>query len=315
MIAGVSLSLGLGLGLLWATISSLGWAGLDGFRKHLAGQIEPIPLLVLINLGLLPAFAIWWASVGEGITLLAAYAPVAGLALALQIAANVLFLYAVKRSPLSLTIPFLSLTPAFAALVAWLVLGEEPSLLQDAGIALVVIGALSLGASEAEAESLDDPTEAEAGSPRAKKLIVFAREPGAWMMMGTAACWGITGVLDKQALAYASVPAHALVQLSGVVLAALLWLVIRKRLRELVAVERRQIGALILATLAGLVALGMQLLAIQYVLVGVVETLKRAIGLISAVIVGKLAFAEAVNRAKILAVIAMIAGVTLLMWG
>ena len=45
----------------------------------------------------------------------------------LNVAANLLFLHAVRVSPLSLTIPFLSFTPVFSALSASVLLGEWPS--------------------------------------------------------------------------------------------------------------------------------------------------------------------------------------------
>ena len=55
-----------------------------------------------------------------------------------------LFLEALRRSPISRTVPFLALGVAFAALAGYLVLGEVLAARQWAGIILVVIGALSL---------------------------------------------------------------------------------------------------------------------------------------------------------------------------
>lgn len=288
------------LGLSLALACGLAWAGLDVVRKQLGADIAPMPLLVLLNCGLLPVFALWWALAGGTITDLSAYAPPTAAALVLQIVANALFLAALRASPLSLTIPLLSLTPVFAALLGAVMLAEVPTLVQSSGIALVVLGALLLGSST------------EGG--RLQLLRAFVRERGAWMMMGVAACWGITSTFDKLALRYAAVPIHALVELVGVIGSALVVLLVRGRLREL-AGARSHLGRLGFATIIGAAALGLQLVSVQYILVSQLETIKRALGLISAVVLGKLVFDEAVTPSKIAAVVAMIVGVTLLMWG
>lgn len=286
------------IGLLLALTCALSWAGLDVFRKQLGGAIKPLPLLFLLNVGLLPVFAIWWLVMGGGITDLSAYAPPAGAALLLQVVANLLFLGAVRRSPLSLTIPFLALTPVFATGLAALILDEQPEPLQLVGVALVVGGALALG-------SADDSV------PRATPVV---REPGAYMMIGVAACWGLTMVLDKRALQFAAVPIHALIQLSGVVLAGLVYVLIAKPRREL-ARARTQLGRLALATLTGSAALGLQLIAVQHIHVGQLETIKRALGLLGAIVFGRLVFGEPITTRKLVAIVVMVAGVTLLMLG
>ena len=290
------------IGLLLAFACALAWAGLDVFRKQLGGAIKPLPLLFLLNVGLLPVFAVWWLATGGGITDPLAYAPPAGAALVLQVIANLLFLAAVRRSPLSLTIPFLALTPVFATGLAALILDERPEPLQLVGIALVVGGALALS-------SADDGDDA-----RPQLLRTFVREPGAWMMIGVAACWGLTTVLDKRALEFAAVPIHALIQLSGVILAGLVYLLVAKPRREL-ARARTQLGRLVLATLTGSAALGLQLIAVQHIYVGQLETIKRALGLLGAIVFGRLVFGEPITTMKIVAIVVMVAGVVLLMLG
>jgi drug/metabolite transporter (DMT)-like permease len=288
-------------GLALAFACALAWAGLDVFRKQLGGAIAPLPLLFLLNVGLLPVFAIWWLAMGGTITNFAAYAPPAGAALVLQIVANILFLAAVRASPLSLTIPFLTLTPVFATGLGALILNERPEPQQLVGIALVVGGALALSSADGD-------------DRRPKLLQAFVRERGAWMMIGVAACWGLTTVLDKRALEFAAVPIHALIQLSGVVLAGLVYLLLAKPRREL-ARARKQLGRLALATLTGSAALGLQLIAVQHILVGQLETIKRAVGLIGAIVFGRLVFGEPITTVKITAIVVMVAGVVLLMLG
>jgi drug/metabolite transporter (DMT)-like permease len=293
------------IGLALAFACALAWAGLDVVRKQLGQAIAPLPLLVLLNVGLLPVFAIWWLASGGTITGtiidLAAYAPPAGAALVLQIVANILFLAAVRASPLSLTVPFLALTPVFATMIGAVLLDERPAPVQLGGITLVVGGALALSS-------------ADGNDGRPHLLRAFAREPGAWMMIGVAACWGVTTALDKRALEHAAVPIHALIQVFGVVLAGLAYLLIAGRRRELLR-AREQLGRLGFATLLGAAALGLQLVAIQHILVSQLETLKRAIGLVGAIVLGKLVFGEPITRVKTAAIVLMVAGVVLLMLG
>lgn len=291
-------------GLTLAFVSAASWAGLDVVRKQLSASIKPLPLLILLNVALLPIFVIWWMIAGGEITDVHAYAIPGAAALVLQIAANVLFLAAVRASPLSLTIPFLALTPVVATLVGYAILGEQPGLLQLLGIAAVVVGALLLASFPGSCPDHPGP----------RLLRLFASERGAWMMSGVALCWGVSMVLDKQALRYAALPNHALVQLSGLVFTSFVYLLIRGRVREL-GIDRKQLGPLALATVAGALAFGLQLAAVQVVLVSQLEAIKRAVGLTSAIVLGRLVFNEPFTLVKIAAVVVMVAGVAMLMLG
>ena len=103
----------LSVGSLLTLTAALSWAALDALRKRLSADVAPAALLVLINVGLLPLFTGWLVLEGGQVDDLAAYAGPGAASTALQIVANFLFLAAVRVSPLSLTVPFLSLTPVF----------------------------------------------------------------------------------------------------------------------------------------------------------------------------------------------------------
>src|SRR3989337_4000616 len=62
----------------------------------------------------------------------------------LEIAAIILYVKAIKLSPLSLTIPFLAISPAFIILIAFILLGALPATSGLLGILLIVIGAYLL---------------------------------------------------------------------------------------------------------------------------------------------------------------------------
>ena len=66
------------------------------------------------------------------------------LAVPLDIIAVLLYMKAIKVSPLSLTLPFLSLTPIFLIGTSYIILGEKPGKFGFIGIILVVIGAYLL---------------------------------------------------------------------------------------------------------------------------------------------------------------------------
>ncbi len=276
-----------------AFVSAFCWSGLDALRKLLADRTGVIPQVVLISLGQTPLFAAWALLYGARVDL-PAYVLPAGCALLLNVLANVLFVRAVQCSPLSLTIPFLSLTPVFASLVAMPMLGEAPRPLQWLGIALVVLGALVL--------------KIERGRSLVGSLLA---ERGSLMMVGVALCWSVTGSLDKLALDHATVAVHALVQTGGVGLSLLLYLALRGRLGELR--QLREAGPLVflmVAFAAG--AMGLQLLAIKQIFVGLVETVKRAVGMVMSVALGRGIFGEPLTAKKWASISVMAFGTALL---
>jgi drug/metabolite transporter (DMT)-like permease len=276
------------------TLSSLGFAALDALRKVLAGRVEPVPMAALLTIGQMPLFAAW-ALLARETHVSAGYAVPGAATILLNVAANVLFLRAVQVSPLSLTIPFLSLTPVFSTLMASAVLGERPDGREAAGIALVVLGAFLVNLRR----------------DRTSPVAALARERGSVMMVGVALIWSLTAVLDKRALAFADVPMHAAIQCAGVAAVLVVFLAARGRLGELRGVRAVQ-GVYALALAAAAVGLGLQFVALRLTLVGLVEALKRAIGMFFAVAVGRLAFEEAVTAGKLGGVALMSVGVLLI---
>ncbi|MGB1699424.1 MAG: DMT family transporter [Nannocystaceae bacterium] len=289
-------------GIIFALCSSLSWAGLDIVRKQLATKIPTLALAALLSLGQAPAFGIWWAITGGEIGSVDYFLP-ASAGLALNIAANILFLMAMRASPFSVSIPFLSFTPVFSAILAIPLLDELPTGTQVAGIGAVVIGAIVItsdGARGDEGETI--------GLWRA-----FLHERGAVYMTLVALCWSATSVLDKLATSHASLPIHALVMNCGVGVLLALFLVATKRGGEFRG-ARQHPTALVIGMLVGGAAFAFQLLAIQGLLVGVVETIKRAVGLLVALIVGRMAFGETVTTPRIIGAVFMGLGTALIVW-
>jgi drug/metabolite transporter (DMT)-like permease len=277
--------------LLLVIVSSLAWSGFDVCRKVLADRVRPAPLAFLLAAGAIPLFALWTAVDGMP-RVQAGYLAPAAASVALNIAANLLFFSALRNSQLSVTIPLLSLTPVFTALLAIPLLGEVPTWRQWLGILLVVAGAFVLNLPEGGALS-----------PATR---------GAGLMVLVALFWSLTGPFDKMATAKASGPFHATVLCTGVAIGIAAVLAGQHRLRE-VGDVRAAGWIFVLAVLISIAALGLQLLAMMQVWVGFIETLKRGIGNLSALILGRTLFGEAVTPRKLLAVGLMIGGVALIL--
>lgn len=282
--------------LLLVVASSFAWSGLDLLRKILVERISPLAMLFYLTAGMSPLYAVWVAVDGS-FHLPREYWLPAAASVALNVVANLAFFESVRRSPLSLTIPLLSFTPVFATLLAVALVGERPTAWQVAGSLLVVVGALLLHLR---------------GSQGGLRGLVraFLSEPGAPLMLLTALLWSATISLDKLAMEAAGAPQHALVLTLALGSIALALLAVKGRLGDLRAASHRP-GVLAAALVVGAAALGLQLVALQAVAVGLLETLKRGLGNALAVLWGRLFFGEAVTPGKLAGVALMALGVAL----
>ena len=282
------------MGFALGLSAALCWAGLDVVRKALAGKASPTALALFLMLGVLPFLGVWAVADQTWVSDVR-YWPPALASMAMNALANVLFMRSVQLSPLSRTVPFLSLTPVISALAAIPLLGEVPGSMHWAGISLVVVGALVLNS------DLSDSW-----------WRSVSHEKGAPYMIAVAFLWACSTALDKLALGHASPASHAFLLSGGSATILLSWLLSRGKLGEL-----REVVLAPRALLAGLIgfavaALALQMLALQWLWVAVVETLKRAFGVFGSVVFGRLFFGEPITSRKVAAVVLMVAGTTLL---
>lgn len=113
-------------------------------------------------------------------------------AMPLEIFAMLLYVRAIRDSPLSETLPYMAFTPVFTVVTGWLLLGETVSRQGLLGILLVVAGAWGL--------NLD-----RAGRHPRTWLAPFAAivdRRGSRLMLMVAAIYSVTAVLGKGALGY-----------------------------------------------------------------------------------------------------------------
>jgi len=285
-------------GLILLVGSAVGYSALDLLRKKLVVRMRAAPLLFLLSLLMVPFFALWMELAQEVEVARGYWAPGLG-SVALNVVANLLFLEAVRLSPLSVTIPFLSLSPVFTALLGIPLLGEVPSVRQFAGIALVVVGAFRINL----------PGGAR-GSRQAMRA--FRGEAGSVMMAAVALLWSLAAPLDKIAMSHASPPFHGLVLNAGLAVALLALLTGQRRLREIVPPPGS--GALLAwSVVASVGALGLLLVAFTVVWVGLAEAVRRALGSVLSLALGHHVFGEQITVNKKLGVLLMMLGIALIL--
>jgi len=113
------------------------------------------------------------------------------IALPVEIITIVLYIKALKLSPLSLSLPFLSLTPIFLIFVSYFIVGEKVSFRGGAGILLITSGSYVLNIGEARNGIF-------------KPFHAIAKEKGSVFMICVALLYSLTASLGKMAIEHSS---------------------------------------------------------------------------------------------------------------
>tara|TARA_R110000868_G_scaffold101366_2_gene279158 strand:+ start:887 stop:1774 length:888 start_codon:yes stop_codon:yes gene_type:complete len=273
---------------------AVAFSGSDYFRKAVPATCSvPLVLFYMVS-GQVPILALWLWFIGDYSISVAYVLP--GLTAAVAgLAANLLFISAVRLSPLSLMVPLLGAIPAVTALFGGVILGEWPSGLQTVGIVLVTTGLITLYI------------------PSSGKFSVgtlwrnIRREPGAKPMIGVVLLWSLVPPLDKICVDLSSVGMHGLIQLLFIGGTAAMWLLFTGGPKAFVA-PRNAVSPLVGAALTAGLAYGFQLAAYQIALVAVVELFKRSIGMVGSLILGRAMFGEPLTLPKLAGVVIMAIG-------
>ncbi len=223
----------------------------------------------------------------------AAFWPALAVTLGVNLLAVTLYVKAIKLSPLSLTFPFLALTPLFLLLTGYVALREMPDSQGIVGIILIVIGAYVL--------NLEKFREGILGPARN-----IARERGSLLMIVVAALWSISAAADKVALLSSS-PFFFLA--AFYLLFPLLYLpVLRLKARARQRQLREEAPALLLFALLGALMILFQMTALKLTLASYVIAFKRA-GMFFSILLGILFFGERHVKARLGGAMLMLAGV------
>jgi drug/metabolite transporter (DMT)-like permease len=214
----------------------------------------------------------------------------------LEFLGMLLYLAAIRDSPLALTVPYLAFTPAFMVVTGYLLLGERVSATGLAGIALIVGGAYSLNAQHWRSGGWLAP------------LRAIARERGSRYMLGASAVYSLTAVMGKAAMQY--VPAVFFGPFYFLVLGLAAPLVLGlDRPARLKALWRRPRAHLLIGLLASAMVIT-HFLALAQVEAAYMIAVKRC-SLLFGIVFGALLFGEQRLRQHLLAGALMVAGVAL----
>ena len=279
-------------GILVCLGTALLWAIADVIRKKIAGAISAQKLAVWTLLIQLPLFGAWGFSAGIPSAVPSEYW-LFGIGAGILNGVTVLgMLLAFSLSPISLTIPLLSLTPLFSAIMGYVFSGEVFSNVQWIGLSIASLGATALGMGKEG----------------------WFHEKGAWIMIGVAVLFSIMFTFDRQGLQLVELPHHAFFE--TIIACLFITSVVFFRNKEDVLLPQQNLGLLFAAVLAMTGALALQLYAFQIgISVSIVEATKRTIGIISSLLMGYLLFSESISQRKLASAAVLGIGIVVLLQG
>ena len=279
--------------VLICIVSAFFWAAFDLTRKLTLEKISSINLLLIFTITQLIIFLIWLFFEDFSINLIPYLLP--GITLIIiGLFSALLFLKAIKQSDLSLTIPLLSLSPMFSSLFSFFFLNEQLSNIQYLGIFLIILGTLILYSKKLTIYEI------------IKSFKIILKNSSAKLMVLVSIIWSLTPVLDKICLKNSSVNIHGFIQSLGMIT---LLIFLFKRDKVQTENTKKNWRIIFLTVFIGSTATILQFYAILTNYVPIMESIKRSIGQLSSVFLGKIFFNEEVNKPKVVGVIALSIGV------
>ena len=279
--------------VLICIVSAFFWAAFDLTRKLTLEKISSINLLLIFTITQLIIFLIWLFFEDFSINLIPYLLP--GITLIIiGLFSALLFLKAIKQSDLSLTIPLLSLSPMFSSLFSFFFLNEQLSNIQYLGIFLIILGTLILYSKKLTIYEIF------------KSFKIILKNSSAKLMVLVSIIWSLTPVLDKICLKNSSVNIHGFIQSLGMIT---LLIFLFKRDKVQTENTKKNWRIIFLTVFIGSTATILQFYAILTNYVPIMESIKRSIGQLSSVFLGKIFFNEEVNKPKVVGVIVLSIGV------
>ncbi|MBI5190279.1 MAG: EamA family transporter [Nitrospirae bacterium] len=177
--------------LILSVLSAFVQATVDAFTKKALNGADFYIVSWLRNLLAVPFLlaALWFVPIPK---LDPTFYWACGLAMPLEVIATLMYIRALEISPMSLTMPFLALTPLYLLIFSYVLLGEAPSPAGLAGVLLLCAGAYLLNAHTLREGGIFAPFKA------------VYREKGSMLMMGVALIFAVTSDLSKLAIMHSS---------------------------------------------------------------------------------------------------------------
>ena len=272
---------------------SLFWAIFDLTRKLSLKKINSVNLLLIFTITQFIIFLIWIFIDNFSINLIPYLLP--GIILIfVGLFSALLFLKAIQQSDLSLTIPLLSFSPMFSSIFSFFFLNEQLSKIQYFGVFLIIFGALILYSKKLTLEEF------------LKSFKVILKNSSAKLMIIVSIIWSLTPVLDKLCLEHSSINFHGFIQSLGMII-LLIFLFKKDKVQTLNTKKNWRL--ILLTVFVGSTATILQFYAILTNYVPIMESIKRSVGQLSSVFLGKIFFNEKINKPKVIGVIILSVGV------
>ncbi len=285
--------------MLWFSLSltcALSVAVVDLLSKKAMGKTPPY-VVAWVRLGYCIPFlavSLLWIKVPP---LDATFFQILFLMLPLEITALLLYTHAIGESPLSLTIPFLALTPVFLIITARVILGEKPDASGLAGILMITTGAYLLNLQNLRQGWLEP-------------VRAIAREPGSRKMIAVAFLYSITAVLGKAAILHSSAPFFGVTYFPLLALLSFPFLGLKGKVAYRTLFSRKKIFLLI--GLVQTIMIFTHVTAIRLIEVPYMVSIKRT-SLLFAILFGGIFFKEKAIRQRLFGGLWMVAGVVLIL--
>ena len=286
------------LWILLALLSAFGIASADAVTKHFFSKTDALTVMFARIVAVIPfAFILWpWIEVPDRIEWNFFFC--VGILFPLDLFAFFVYLKAIKISPLSLTVPYLGLTPCFLLATGYLILGEAPNWMSGTGVCVVTAGALMLQIKK---------------FPENIYSLIrnISREKGSLYMIGAAFIFSITSALGKLAVSYTNPLFFAFFYILFLAVIMGLMLLLRgKSVKPLLASPK----PMFLFGVFGFMEMVGHFSAIILVQASFMIAVKRT-SLLMAIIYGAILFNEADFRKRFLAGCVMLAGVFMITFG
>jgi uncharacterized membrane protein len=214
---------------------------------------------------------------------------------------SILYMKAVKASPLSAVMPMLAFNPVFTAILSILFLGKWPSLTGWLGVVTVGVGLYLLRLTFIKGTSQDWLT----------PIKTLFQEPGAIYMLGVAFIWSFGVNINKVQVGATSPLFTAFINVLGtaMVLLVMAWYYKKLDWQSIMDSKKRLVS---IGFLNGLSELShMSALALGYP--PYVISIKR-LNMTMSVVTGKLFFDESISKAKVAGIITMFIGFLLIIF-
>ncbi len=266
-------------------ISGIFWSLFDVSRKLTLGKISSISLLIIFSIAQILIFFIWVILDGFKIDIFSYFIPGVSLIIISTISA-LLFLESIKKSELSLTIPLLSFTPLFSALLSSFMLKENLVITQYFGIIFIFFGAIILYSKKISLTEIYN------------SIFSILKNKSAKYMLCVSFLWSLTPIIDKICFKFSSINLHGLIQAIGIFL--ILFCFYKHSIQKDFSTIKANKLLILITVLIGTIATVLQFFAIKLTFVSIMESIKRSFGQILSIVFGSIFFKESISHQKFL---------------